>query len=130
MGNWDWSLSLAETYDRGPRVWKHDVILVDGGAGRLVPVPVAQDFDLASIVVGRLRRARTVPTEADLRASVKDALATTSTGLTPDEMAAATARLLAKKAELYAVVADADVDEAGRANARMHLDAFFAEIER
>lgn len=132
IGNWDWEIALGATVaGGGGRLWNTDVILVTKpGSPELVPVPIAQDFDLASVTVGRLRgaSAEREPTPARLAARAKQALAAMSATLTPQEIATAKATFIAKKDAVYAAAETAVVDAPGRQNMKAHLDAFFAEL--
>lgn len=129
IGNWDWHLDVGARVT-GPRVWNNEVILVprEGAPAELVKVPVAHDFDLASVVTGRLRGRDRHLTPAALQAQAKEFLSRTD-GLRPEEIAAAKSRFLDKKLELYALTEMATLDEEGRQIARAHLDAFFAALE-
>ena len=131
IGNWDWRIELGATVPGGgSRLWNTDVILVnEPGQTDVVRVPVAQDFDLASATVGRLRGAEKDLTPARLAAQAKESLAAMKS-FTPAELASAKAAFLEKKDAMYAATEGASVDEPGRQIMRAHLDAFFAELAR
>ncbi len=129
VGNWDWHLDVGAAARGESRVWNHDVLLLPKDpaqpGGELVPVPVAHDFDLASVVTGRIGRA--IPTKASLKKQATEYLKRTA-GLTPTEVDAAKALFRSKKAGLYAAIDKAEVDADGRALSKAHLDAFFTAI--
>jgi len=132
VGNWDWRLNMSESASptSGARLWNTEVILLPkpGGAPTdLVKLPIAHDFDLASAVTGRLR-ARETPTPAKLAVQAKEFLARTE-GLTAEEVATAKQHFRDKKQSMYAALESAiSLDDAARANAKAHLDAFFTEL--
>lgn len=125
VGNWDWALDVGDAPPSGgnSRVWNHDVLML--GADGTALTPVAHDFDLASSVTGHIGPAEVTP--AALAKQLKTMLAETA-GLTPAQVDGAKALFRTKKAGLYAAVEHSATDDAGKALAKAHLDAFFAAI--
>lgn len=130
VGNWDWSLGRVGS-SSGKGLWNTDVLVfagADGAPPRLVPV--AQDFDLATAVTGRLRGAVGPLDPAALEATASAALDELDAAVSPSARDAAHARALAQRAAIEATLAKAPVDAAGRASLEAHLAAFYAALAR
>jgi hypothetical protein len=98
-------------------------------------VPVLHDFDLAGIVTGHHRwfplvfNTAFAPGASEAAVKVLAQLQRTRTLFTRAQLDATRAEFVRHKQEAYAVLADAQLDDAGRAHAAAHLDAFYAVIE-
>lgn len=119
IGNWDYSLGWGS---RG--VWNTDVLEI---GGRQL-VPLAADFDLASIVTGRVRPSAPSQYHPELGQLEREMLYTLEqiqARVAPANFAAAKARFLERRPALESLVASAELDDQGRANALHHLQAFY-----
>jgi hypothetical protein len=135
IGNFDWCLRFFpnDTYRCDGRHALWNVLAFkrpDGSA-----VPVLYDFDLAGMVTGHHRwfpyvfNAAFAPGASEAELEVLAQLQRTRTLFTRAQLDAARAEFVRHKQEAYTVLADAQLDDAGRGQATAYLDAFYAVIE-
>lgn len=135
IGNFDWCVRFfpADTYRCDGRHPLWNVLALkrpDGSA-----VPVMYDFDLAGIVTGHHRwfdqvfNAAFVPGASEASLKVLAQLQRTRTLFSRAQLDASRAEFVRHKAEAYAALTDAQLDDAGRRHAAAHLDAFYDVIE-
>jgi hypothetical protein len=135
IGNFDWCVRFFpnDTYRCDGRHALWNVLAPkrpDGSA-----VPVLHDFDLAGIVTGHHRWFPLVfatafaPGAPEAAVEVLAQLQRSRTLFTRAQLDATRAEFVRHKQKAYAVLADAQLDDAGRAHAAAHLDAFYAVIE-
>jgi len=119
LGNWDFGLELG-----GRGIWNTEVIeLADK---RLVPV--AGDFDLASWVTEIVRLSTPGEYHPELRDVERQALYSVEgiyARVGAEKLAAGRDRFLQHRSAIEALINNAEVDDAGRANALRHVAAFF-----
>ena len=122
LGNWDYGLS-----EDGRNLWNTEVLEL---ADRTL-VPMAGDFDLASIVTENVQDdapwdyfPELPPLERRARFKIAEALKEASL----EQAEQAKSRFLQKRAALESLAASALLDEAGRTNAQAHLEAFFTAL--
>lgn len=123
LGNWDYALSVD-----GSELWNTEVIQLQGGAY----LPMAGDFDLASWVTERVQVNAPWdyhPELPDLEREKRFQTEQVMKSVSPELFAAAREHFRSKRAELEALVAGAQLDNEGRANAQNHIAAFFSAFE-
>lgn len=123
LGNWDYALSLT-----GEELWNTAVIAFPDGRF----LPVAGDFDLASWVtaVVRLNAPHDYhPELPDLDRETRFQVDQVRASVDATLFDAAKRRFLSHRAALGDLVRRAEVDDAGRANATAHLDAFWSALD-
>jgi hypothetical protein len=119
LGNWDYTLSVD-----GQGLWNTEVVQLPGG--RLAPV--AGDFDLASWVTGtaRLSAPREYhPELPEVERQARYEVEQIHERVGAERFAAGSARFEQKRGAMEALIAGAQVDDAGRTNALRHVTAFF-----
>jgi hypothetical protein len=135
IGNFDWCLRFfpEDTYRCDGRHALWNVLALkrpDGSA-----VPVLYDFDLAGMVTGHHRwfasvfNAAFTPGASEAATEVLAQLQRARTLFTRAQLDAARTEFVKHKKEAYAVLTAAQLDDAGRRLAAVHLDAFYAVIE-
>ena len=135
IGNFDWCVRFfpTDTYRCDGRHALWNVLALKRPDGSAVPVPY--DFDLAGMVTGYHRWFPLVfnpafaPGASEAAVKVLAQLQRTRSLFTRAQLDAARAEFVKHKEEAYAVLADAQLDDAGRRHAAEHLDAFYAVIE-
>ena len=135
IGNFDWCVRFfpTDTYRCDGRHALWNVLALKRPDGSAVPVPY--DFDLAGMVTGHHRWFTIVfnpafaPGASEAAVKVLAQLQRTRTLFTRAQLDATRAEFIRHKEEAYAVLAEAQLDDAGRRNAAAHLDAFYAVIE-
>lgn len=123
LGNWDFTLSID-----GGELWNTDVIQFPDGRYW----PIAGDFDLSSWVTERVQLNAPWdyhPELADIDREARFQTEKIQTGADPSIFAAARDHYLARRTTLEALVAGAQLDDAGRTNAQRHIQAFYAALE-
>jgi len=136
IGNFDWCLRFfpSDTYRCDGRHALWNVLAFKRPDGSAVPVPY--DFDLAGIVTGHHRwfaivfNAAFAPGASEAEVEVLAQLQRARSLFTRAQLDATRSEFVRHKEEAYAVLREAQVDEAGRRQAAAHLDAFYAIIER
>jgi hypothetical protein len=126
IGNWDYELPW-----KGTGVWNTEVREFTNGTDVQL-VPVAGDFDLASLVTGVPLLSVPHyyhPEMPELERETLYRVDLVQQYMTPANFSAARERFLGKRAGLEAVAASAQVDNEGRALATRHLEAFYAAFE-
>ena len=135
IGNFDWCVRFFpnDTYRCDGRHALWNVLALKRSDGSAVPVPY--DFDLAGMVTGHHRWFASVfnpafaPGASEAAVEVLAQLQRTRTLFTRAQLDAARTEFVTHKKEAYAVLNDAQLDDAGRRHAAAHLDAFYAVIE-
>jgi len=135
IANFDWCVRFfpTDTYRCDGRHPLWNVLALKRPDGSAVPVPY--DFDLAGMVTGHHRWFTIVfnpafaPGASEAAVKVLAQLQRTRTLFTRAQLDATRAEFMRHKEEAYAVLAEAQLDDAGRRNAAAHLDAFYAVIE-
>lgn len=123
FGNWDYTLSSD-----GTELWNTDVIQFADGRY----LPVAGDFDLASWVTEEVRVNAPWdyhPELPDLEREMRYQASQVEGRTDPAIFASAREHYQTRRAALEALVAGAQLDDAGRANAQRHIQAFYASFE-
>lgn len=126
VGNWDYSLGTALGGGKDT-LWNTDVA-VFGAPDAPRMLPVAQDFDLASAVTGKVRGAASGAPDA-LRDQAEKYLSNLD-ALPPDVRSAALDRLRSRKAAVLEAAQRLPMDDAGRAILIRHVETFYAVLER
>ena len=133
IGNFDWCLKFSpdDVYRCDVRKPLWNVLAFDrGGTAALL----AKDFDLAGVVVGRHSWFKTifnpayVPSKSEIDIEVLSQVQRTRSLYPRTELDAERRHFTERKAAIYAVVDQADVDAKGREIARSYLDSFFKAI--
>lgn len=122
LGNWDYALSV-----NGRELWNTEVIALPGGRY----LPMAGDFDLASWVTEIVRAAAPRdyhPELGDVEREARYRIEQIQEETRDSSFAAARERFLRARADLESLVATAEVDAPGRANAARHLAAFYGVL--
>jgi hypothetical protein len=135
IGNFDWCVRFfpSDTYRCDGRHPLWNVLALKRPDGTAVPVPY--DFDLAGIVTGHHRWFASVfnqafaPGASEAALEVLAQLQRTRTLFTRAQLDTVRAEFVTHKEEAYAVLTEAQLDDAGRRHAAAHLDAFYAVIE-
>jgi hypothetical protein len=126
LGNWDYALAWDS---RG--VWNTDVLELPAGSGTQL-IPVAGDFDLASWVTGIVRGSAPHdyhPELGDVEREALYKLEEIQKRVSPANFLAARQRFTAKRTAVESLVASANIDDEGRANALRHVVAFYTALE-
>jgi len=133
IGNFDWHLrnSPDDVYRGNVRKPIWNILAFDrGGKAALL----AKDFDLAGIVVGRHSWFKTifnpayVPSKSEIDVEVLSQVQRTRSLYPRAELDALRRHFIERKAAIYAVVDQAEVDPKGRDLARSYVDSFFKAI--
>jgi hypothetical protein len=135
IGNFDWCVRFFrnDTYRCDGRHPLWNVLAPKRPDGSAVPVPY--DFDLAGMVTGhhlwfaRVFNPAFAPGAPEAALEVLGQLQRTRTLFTRAQLDAARAEFVGHKEEAYAVLTEAQLDDAGRRHAAAYLDAFYAVIE-
>lgn len=134
VGNFDWHLKTSpdDIYRGNVRKPIWNVLAFDRGDGHVGLL--AKDFDLAGIVVGRHSWFKTifnpayVPSKSEIEIEVLSQVQRTRSLFPRAELDALRRSFTERKAAIYAVLDQADVDPKGRDIARSYLDSFFKAI--
>jgi len=134
IGNFDWCLKFSpdDAYRCDARKPLWNIIAFDRGDGKAALV--MKDFDLAGVVVGHhswfktIFNAAFVPSKSEIEIEVLSQVQRTRSLMPRAELDAVRRGFVERKAAIYAVLDQADVDANGRQFARAYLDAFFAAI--
>jgi hypothetical protein len=119
LGNWDYALSPD-----GQGLWNTDVIELPNK--QLVPMP--GDFDLASFVTGKVRvnaPREYHPELGDVERQMFYQVEQLQPRYSGPIFAAARDRFVLERQDIEALINAAEVDEAGRTNALLHVAALF-----
>ena len=135
IGNFDWCVRFfpSDTYRCDGRHPLWNVLALKRPDGTAVPVPY--DFDLAGMVTGHHRWFASVfngafaPGASEAALEVLAQLQRTRTLFTRAQLDTVRAEFMTHKGEAYAVLTEAQLDDAGRRHAAAHLDAFYGVIE-
>jgi hypothetical protein len=135
IGNFDWCVRFFpnDTYrcDGRHRLW--NVLALKRPNASALPMPY--DFDLAGMVTGhhrwfdRVFNPAFAPGASEAALEVLGQLQRTRSLFTRAQLDAARAEFVRHKPDAYAVLAVAQLDDAGRRHAAAYLDAFYAVIE-
>jgi hypothetical protein len=134
IGNFDWHLknSPEDVYRGNVRKPIWNVLAFDRGDGKAALV--IKDFDLAGMVVGRHSWFKTifnpayVPSKSEVEIEVLSQVQRTRSLFPRAELDALRRSFTERKAAIYAVLDQAEVDPQGRDIARSYLDHFFKAI--
>ena len=134
IGNFDWCLKFApdDIYrcNEPKPLW--NVLGFDRGDGKAALV--MKDFDLAGMVVGRhgwfkhIFNPAFVPSRSEIEIEVLSQIQRTRSLFSRADLDAERRHFTERKASIYAVVDQADIDQKGRELARAYLDSFFKAI--
>jgi hypothetical protein len=134
IGNFDWHLrNFPDDVYRGnvrKPIW--NVLAFDRGDGKAALL--AKDFDLAGMVVGRHSWFKTifnpayVPSKSEIEIEVLSQVQRTRSLFPRADLDALRRHFIERKAPIYAVLDQAEVDPKGREIARSYLDHFFKAI--
>jgi hypothetical protein len=130
IGNWDWHLRIGASKPGGGQLWNIEAIQLGDKL-----VPLAQDFDLSSAVTGNLvdeddLDPRILPGKPQLVRQAASYLAGEyGPQFSDPELHAARDHFKARRAALEKALADAPVDDEGRANLIAHVDAFYQALD-
>jgi len=134
IGNFDWCLKMTpdDTYRCDAREPLWNIVAAASADGHARPLPY--DFDVSGMVTGRHPWFKDVFNEAFVSSrsqpeiEVLAQLQRTRTLFTRNELDAARAEFVQRKAEAYRALESAGLDPAGKRTAQEYLDSFFATI--
>jgi hypothetical protein len=130
IGNWDWHLRIGPSKPGGGQLWNIDAVQLSDKL-----VPLAQDFDLSSAVTGNLIAEEDIdpkilPGKPQLVRQAASYLANEyGPQFADSELHAARDHFKARRAALEQALAEAPVDDEGRANLNAHVDAFYQALD-
>ncbi len=134
IGNFDWHLKSSpdDVYRGNVRKPIWNVLAFDRGDGKAALL--IKDFDLAGMVVGRHSWFKTifnpayVPSKSEIEIEVLSQVQRTRSLFPRAELNALRRSFTERKAAIYGVLDQAEVDAKGRDIARSYLDTFFKAI--
>lgn len=130
IGNWDWHLRIGASNPGGGQLWNIEAVQLGDKL-----VPLAQDFDLSSAVTGHLVDERDIdprvlPGKPPLVRQAAGYLASEHGPQFSDtDLHAAREHFVARRAAVERALADAPLDDEGRANLNAHVDAFYQALD-
>ncbi|NVB85480.1 MAG: hypothetical protein HOV81_44360 [Kofleriaceae bacterium] len=130
VGNWDWHLRIGASKPGGGQLWNIEAVQLGDKL-----VPLAQDFDLSSAVTGNLVAdddidPKILPGKPPLVRQAGSYLASEyGPQFSDSELHAARDHFTARRAALEQALADAPVDDEGRANLSAHVAAFYEALD-
>jgi hypothetical protein len=135
IGNFDWCLKMtpddAYRCDARHPLWNVAAAATADGRAR----PLMQDFDVSGMVTGRhpwfkdVFNEAFVPSNTQADVEVLAQVQRARSLFTRDELNAARAEFVKRKADGYQTLDAAELDQAGKQNARRYLDSFYHAIE-
>jgi hypothetical protein len=135
LGNFDWCLKMTpdDTYrcDARHPLWNVIAGATADGKAR----PLLYDFDVSGMVTGRhpwfkdVFNEAFVPSKSQAEVEVLAQVQRARSLFTRDELNAARAEFVHRKADAYQTLDSADLDAAGKQNAKRYLDSFYRAIE-
>ena len=125
VGNWDWDIGAPGA---GRVLWNTEAVKSPGGM-----LPIAADFDLASMVTRDWLKAETLdvlPAERDVHVRQAAHYLATGAGASLPIAALLRARdhFVAKRAAIEAAAASGPIDATGRKNAQEHVRVFYLAL--
>jgi hypothetical protein len=135
VGNFDWCVRFfpSDSYRCNGRHGLFNVLALKQSDGSALPLPY--DFDLAGMVTGHHRwfamafNTSFAPGATEAAVEVLAQLQHARTLFTRAQLDSTRAEFVKYKADAYAALTDAQLDDAGRRLAAAYIDAFYAVIE-